>query len=53
LFLKGQKKINDEGGATDVGKFFFIIWGELYENNHYSADFSFELLIIKVFEITR
>jgi hypothetical protein len=28
---------------------FQIIWGELYKNYHYRADFSFELQIIKVF----
>jgi hypothetical protein len=32
---------------------FVIIWGELYENYYYRADFSFELQIIKVFEISR
>jgi hypothetical protein len=29
--------------------FFLIIWGELYENYHYRADFSFKLRIIRVF----
>jgi hypothetical protein len=29
---------------------FLIILGELYENYHYRADFSFKLQIIKVFE---
>jgi hypothetical protein len=32
---------------------FRIIWGKLYEQYHYKEDFSFELLITKVFEITR
>jgi hypothetical protein len=32
---------------------FWIIWGELYENYHYMTDFSFELRIIKVVELTR
>jgi hypothetical protein len=32
---------------------FKIIWGELYGNDHYRAEFSFELRIIKVFKITR
>jgi hypothetical protein len=32
---------------------FWIIWGELYLNYHYGADFSFKLQIIKVFQITR
>jgi hypothetical protein len=32
---------------------FQIIWGELYENCHYRIDFSFEVLNIKAFEITR
>jgi hypothetical protein len=31
---------------------FQIIWGELYENSHYRTESSFELPIIKVFEIT-
>jgi hypothetical protein len=31
--------------------FFHFMWGELYENYHYRADFSFKLQIIKVFEI--
>jgi hypothetical protein len=33
--------------------FSLIIWGELYENYPYGADFSFGIQIIKVFEITR
>jgi hypothetical protein len=46
-----------------IGKFYFrdicfklsfqFIWGELYENYHYRTDFSFELRIIKDFEIIR
>jgi hypothetical protein len=32
---------------------FQMIWGELCGNYHYRADFSLELRIIKVFEITR
>jgi hypothetical protein len=32
---------------------FWIIWRELYEDYHYRAELSFELRIIKVFEITR
>jgi hypothetical protein len=32
---------------------FRIIWGKLYEQCYYKEDFSFELLITKVFEITR
>jgi hypothetical protein len=28
---------------------FCIIWGDLYENYHYRADFSFELRINKFF----
>jgi hypothetical protein len=32
---------------------FQIIWRELYENYHYRTDFSFELWMIKVFEVTR
>jgi hypothetical protein len=32
---------------------FQIIFGELNEDYHHKADFSFELQIIKVFEITR
>jgi hypothetical protein len=32
---------------------FCIMWGELYENSDYRTDFSFELQIIKVFEIRR
>jgi hypothetical protein len=31
---------------------FWITWGELYETCQYRTDFSFELWIIKVFEIT-
>jgi hypothetical protein len=38
---------------TAAGKLFsLIIWGELYENYPYGADFSFGIRIIKVFEIT-
>jgi hypothetical protein len=36
-----------------IGKFFRIIWVKLDGNYNYRADFSFELRIIKVFEITR
>jgi hypothetical protein len=31
---------------------FRIIWGEVYDSYHYRKNFSFELQIIKVFEIT-
>jgi hypothetical protein len=38
---------------TVEGCLYQIILGELYDNYHSRADFSFELQIIKVFEITR
>jgi hypothetical protein len=44
LFLNGPRKINYEcGKMIDLGKLFQITSGELYENCHYRADFSFEL----------
>jgi hypothetical protein len=54
IILKGPlKKMMNEGKWQIQKSYLFqIIWGELHENYHYSADFSFKLWIIKVFEIT-
>jgi hypothetical protein len=52
LFIISERtaKMNDDcRNAIDVGKLFQIIWGELYENYHYKADFYFKLRIIMVF----
>jgi hypothetical protein len=46
-----QMRKNDRCGK--VFCFILFIWGELYENYYYRTDFSFELLIVKVFEVTR
>jgi hypothetical protein len=50
IIFERTVKTNDECGKTTVaGKLFLIIWGELYENYHYRADFSFKLRIIMFF----
>jgi hypothetical protein len=49
IISEGTAK-NDEWGKRQLWQLFFqIIWGELYENYHYRADFSFKLQLIKVF----
>jgi hypothetical protein len=48
-------KMNDEcGKMIDAESFYFELFGEnCIKIYHYRTDFSFELQIIKVFEITR
>jgi hypothetical protein len=46
--------INECRKMIDAGSYLFqMIWGEMYENYHYRAEFSFKLPIIKVFKTTR
>jgi hypothetical protein len=55
IVCRDREKLTMNAGKQQLleSYLFRIIWGEQYENYQYRVDFSFELLIIKVFEITR